>query len=393
MAAIITTKRAPLADVPAQIAEHEALYQRLITGKKPPANEFLNLPSLSELKDKLRIVPSSQRPAFDEAAYREREKTLRVYVIGELLKPVLQAQDDIEKTRAYTSVTMALKKFQMSPRDYVSLVQEESGREQQAEIFSSGAKTYVRTNLRHLFSKVSLYPDDIVLLKTENASRSDRLNALFRPVEEKLALRLLGVLEEAFAAAADNIDLEDCVAELIPENVFTPPVKKADVRLPDPAEMAQRRDINTALRNVLHSQTPEEKSDAYAAVLQTMNAHRLKREKCLGWYPEGDAQQAAQEAFSSGALAYVNTHLLNIFIRDNARPSKEDDAVIRSADAVPIDKLNALFRTAGKKAIMLLTVLEDAGFDLEEEGLVEKILAAGQPPASAAPSGPAASPL
>ncbi len=363
-------------DLRAQLRKIDESYERLERGEKLSLQDLLSVPSLLEIRVKLAKISPQARPQLNAEEIARRDHFIQQHVLEELLHDIETDPQPVQRVITYAYLLEALEKYDATPSSFLQdahLAEEDY--KQLAQLFQRSAIAYVNHGLRVVFETAALSADDADTLRSVNASANDRLNALLRPLSQVHAQILLNVLESALRTTEKDIDLSDYVDDITPDNIFDNAPEAALARPLTEREDKARKAIEKALGHVLRASDITESANRYEGLRAALNMHRMTVDSYVGLYDDEAMRNKIRETMREKALAYVNARFRQTI---SVKPSEEDEAMVVSESARPADQLNALFRNvADKEALRLLDALEEAGFDLDEEGLTRRILEAG----------------
>ena len=385
MGQITVRTRAAGEDIKAKLQEHAYVYRRIQGGDTLTVNECVSVPSLHEIMKRNAELFPKKRVEIDYSELRAHDLVLQEALFTRLMQEVAAAKTAEGISLAYANVVRTIQRFGSTPAAFVKSIQADG---QQTSVmrflFGRAATTHAREQLNQIFTRSALFADDVAILRNERAPANDRLNALLRPIHPKLALSLLTILEEALAAEGEGRELEDCVADIIPTNLhLNEPDDPLQVPV-DPKYIPVRVAVTQGIQNIGMALDHKSLAKAYSGILDALRQHRMTVERYLEIQPFPQARESTLASLQKGALAYVFVGLTDLMLKKEYHPGAENMKIAVDPAVRSIDQLNALFCNTGLPGNKLLTVLEEAGFDLEEDGLIDRLLAVGKKPEVAA---------
>lgn len=372
-----------MAEVRLQIQRIEESYVRLERGEQLPPHELRAIPSLAQIRHSL---SRQSRYLADAEDLIRRDQFIRQHVISEMLEKVEAATGPEQRAFEYALLLSALEKYELTPKTFLrDLYLTDEDYQGLGRVFKEAAISYVRQGLQLTYETAALSQEDRGILSDDRAPESVKLNALFRPVADGHARAMLDALESALVINEPDAEITDYVDEITPDNVFFNAPEKAEEKPLSARDEAARAAVGKALSRVARATSPVEMADCYAGFRGSLSIHGLTLDRFVSLYRFKEVQDRIRDVVREAVLVFVNVRFRKAI---KEMPSPEDQQLVNDSNARPIDRLNALFRNTGTEAVSLLSALEEAGFDFEEEGLTQRILAAGTVETPAAKSAP-----
>lgn len=372
MAQTTAIARTTVGDVQAKLARINQYYDIMKAGQHFSTDQIMTIPTLKEIeRDLLRMKPSA-RKAYNLSDYRPRDVMLCDYVAKMLLSE-LAASPLEDRSESYSLLVTTLDRFGRLNERYLKALCDQLGDENLTASLCDSADEYLKERLAHRYEEAALYPADADMLLQGAGSPNDRLNALLRPLPDKLVMHWLSAVECSYGAAGrDMYEEDDFVDRIIPYNAFANDFHEAVDPQKIKADELRRQEISAALLDAMRATTVQQRARLYEQTLIALTRYDTTPEKFMATYPDEASRANIKTCFQTCAVAYVKMGLIDML---QAHPLSQDEIeLIADISANPGEQINTLFRNSGDMGNILLGQLEAAMFDLEDPRLAGRIL-------------------
>ncbi len=371
----------PIHAITAKIEKVKSTFAKLAGGGSMSTDALLDVPAMREIEHdlmttKFRIPKSkAQLRARLHEEIGTQDEFIQMYTVTHILEQMTSSRTDNNKAAFYTLLQAAFDKYGITPELAIKKFPlNPAENKKMAQVMLDGAIIFVREHLTGVFKKAALYPEGAAKLRSgQRLSSEDKINVVMGPVDSDESFRLLTTLEQAVRAVDPAADYMDYIDEVMPKNIFANPPKPEFKKVSGKDDAVQCL-LTSCLEEVSTSVDVQERAAAYECFLEIMSGRGGSIKAYLATRGEADRARCL-ELIQSGALAYAHEQFKAL-----AEPfAPEDEAVINDVDAEPSAQIDAMFRNwtskeAELKSIRLLSVLEDAGFEMDETGLAARIL-------------------